>query len=497
MPTLKIILSSTGCGSGTGGLCIEDLSPGTANDSNILTITVLNNTGNGYTLTANVGDNTTNSGRFNTSDLVHTDTNITNKFTSLATNANIANNTDLTDSTWGYSYKDETLSNPSWSNYSGLPLYSATTPATLKTSYSPATSAEGDNIKFKIAAKSASNQASGEYNNVINFMITSQPIPVTLSMAYENAGKQKHNGYYKLQDMNQSICNATEVLDEGSQMQAIDIRDNKVYWITKLQDGKCWMTQNLDLNLSTSTALTNADTDLNTVSSWTPMRSTINAVTDENTAGAITGFAVDNNTPYSIDTGDYYWRNTSYNDISACNVGTSYNSCDYLTKPDNTWKNYFSITPYASNGAHGHVGNFYNWSALVASNDTSGYTSSTYANVMNNPPNSICPKGWRLPTVSNDSYAINGTNEYARLANLYIGYSGNEEISAENLWNAPTYWVLAGYVQLIASRPNQILYSPSYNGMLGSSTVNNSTMNYGIGWSGRRVVPEYSDYSRA
>ena len=185
LPTLKIILSSTGCGSGTGGLCIDNLSPGTANDSNILTITVLNNTGNGYTLTANVGDNTTNNGRFNTSDLVHTDTNITNKFVSLATNANIANNTDLTDSTWGYSYKDETLSNPSWSNYSGLPLYSATTPATLKTSYSPATSAEGDNIKFKIAAKSASNQASGEYNNVINFMITSQPIPVTLFMAWK------------------------------------------------------------------------------------------------------------------------------------------------------------------------------------------------------------------------------------------------------------------------------------------------------------------------
>ena len=304
MPTLKIILSSNDCGSGTGGLCINNLSPGTASDSNILTITVLNNTGNGYTLGASVGDDTISSGRFDTRNLVHSNSSITSSFASIDTNASIASNTGLSDNTWGYAFMDETMNNPTWSSYSGLPLYSSVAPATLKTSLSPATSAEGDKIKFKIAAKSSVSQSSGEYNNVINFTITTQPIPITLSMAYENAGKQKLNGYFKLQDMTMDICNATEVLDEGSQTQLIDIRDNKVYWATKLQDGHCWMTQNLDLNLSSSVALTNADTDLNTVASWTPVRSTINAVTDASTPGSITGWTNDANTPYSVDTGD-------------------------------------------------------------------------------------------------------------------------------------------------------------------------------------------------
>ena len=404
LPTLKIILSSTGCGSGTGGLCIEDLSPGTANDSNILTITVLNNTGNGYTLTANVGDNTTNSGRFNTSDLVHTDTNITNKFTSLATNANIANNTDFTDSTWGYSYMDETLSNPSWSNYSGLPLYSATTPATLKTSYSPATSAEGDKIKFKIAAKSASNQASGEYNNVINFMITSQPIPVTLSMAYENAGKQKYNGYYKLQDMNQSICNATEVLDEGSQMQAIDIRDNKVYWITKLQDGKCWMTQNLDHDIDSTKTYTSNDTDV--PADWKPDKSTYpTSTTTWDTSS--TGY----NIQQSYDPGDKIW-----NGVTTSSSGTTINNMVQGTNQ------------------HYHLGNYYNWGAAVAMNNTSSYTAdNTDVN------QSICPKGWMLPK-SGTTNTSAGSFQY--LVNQYNWASNS--MTNPNMWATPLYFPLAG-----------------------------------------------------
>ena len=46
----------------------------------------------------------------------------------------------------------------------------------------------------------------------------------------------------------------------------------KYYWVAKLADGKCWMTQNLDLDLSTSKALTSADSDV--ASSWTPGYST-------------------------------------------------------------------------------------------------------------------------------------------------------------------------------------------------------------------------------
>ena len=491
MPTLKIILSSNDCGSGTGGLCINNLSPGTASDSNILTITVLNNTGNGYTLGASVGDDTISSGRFNTRNLVHSNSSITSSFASIDTNASIASNTGLSDNTWGYAFMDETMNNPTWSSYSGLPLYSSFAPATLKTSLSPATSAEGDKIKFKIAAKSSVSQSSGEYNNVINFTITTQPIPVTLSMAYENAGKQKLNGYFKLQDMTVDICNATEVLDEASQMQAIDIRDNKVYWITKLQDGHCWMTQNLDLNLSSSVALTSDTTDLNTVSSWTPVRSTTNAVTNASTSGSITGWVDDANTPYSVDTGNYYWKNTPFYDSALCNKtvgGIEYQGCNYLVKTNNTsWATYFSTTPYASNGTHGHIGNYYNFSAAVASNNTASYTASTFANPANNPPNSICPKGWRLPTITSASptYATQGSkDEFSRLAYIYANYIGNTSISSEGLEKAPLYYPRSGGV--ISS----ILYGAGYRGYGWSSTVSTSTDAYNLSFNSGVVHPQ-------
>ena len=497
MPTLKIILSSNDCGSGTGGLCINNLSPGTASDSNILTITVLNNTGNGYTLGASVGDDTISSGRFDTRNLVHSNSSITSSFASIDTNASIASNTGLSDNTWGYAFMDETMNNPTWSSYSGLPLYSSTAPATLKTSLSPATSAEGDKIKFKIAAKSSVSQSSGEYNNVINFTITTQPIPVTLSMAYENAGKQKLNGYFKLQDMTMDICNATEVLDEGSQTQLIDIRDNKVYWATKLQDGHCWMTQNLDLNLSSSVALTNADTDLNTVASWTPVRSTINAVTDASTPGSITGWTNDANTPYSVDTGNWYWKNSPFYDSSICDQtigGITYQSCNYLVKTNSaSWATYFSTTPYASNGTHGHVGNYYNWSAAVASNDTSSYTTSTFDNIANNPPNSICPKGWRLPTVASQApdYTVAGSkDEFSRLAYLYANYTGNIGIPSEGLERSPLYYSRSGNIH------DSELYRAGGSGYGWSSTVNTSVSIYFLGFESSAILPQHANSTR-
>ena len=78
-----------------------------------------------------------------------------------------------------------------------------------------------------------------------------------------------------MQDMETSICESTTLVDEQNTLQLVDIRDNKLYWVTKLQDGHCWMTQNLDLDLNTTTILTPADSDV--TANWTPVRATINA----------------------------------------------------------------------------------------------------------------------------------------------------------------------------------------------------------------------------
>ena len=151
-PTLSIGLS-------TDSLTIDNLVPGTTNDSNTVTVTVASNTPYGYVLSAGVGSDDTTSPYYNTSSLTHENTTISNVFSSVDTNASL-DSLD-TDNTWGYS--TSTNGGTSWSTYSGLshtatkPLLDISDPATPST------------IDFKIAARSASTQASGTYNNVITF----------------------------------------------------------------------------------------------------------------------------------------------------------------------------------------------------------------------------------------------------------------------------------------------------------------------------------------
>ncbi len=79
-----------------------------------------------------------------------------------------------------------------------------------------------------------------------------------------------------MQEMTSAVCDGVII---GTTAQLKDVRDGKYYWVTKLADGKCWMTQNLDLDLSTSKALTSADSDV--ASSWTPTYATASTATTQ------------------------------------------------------------------------------------------------------------------------------------------------------------------------------------------------------------------------
>lgn len=164
-----------------------------------------------------------------------------------------------------------------------------------------------------------------------------------------------------LQDMNADVCNSM-TLDK--QYTLTDKRDNKTYTVAKLKmtpDGTrstCWMTQDLALNLSTSQTFTREDTDLNSVDSFTPER---NTTTTLSTAT----FPVDVNHPYSYNSASYGW------------------------------------------------GYFYNWTAAIASNDSSALTAQ-YSEA----PDSICPKGWRLPRTNGASVASR-PNEFGNLLYSY------------------------------------------------------------------------------
>ena len=304
-------------------LIISSLDPGTAADSNIITVSILTNSLSGYTLNATVGNDTT----FNTRNLIHSDTTQTANFGSVdfATTPTISTNSALSPNTWAYSYSTD--DGTTWANYNGLPLWSDTTNiATLKDSNNPVGDSTGDAIKFKIAAKADAAQLAGTYNNVINFTLVAKPTPTTLAMAYADAGKELYNGYYKMQDMTASICNAVEV--EGEPLQVIDIRDGSVYTIDKLA-GACWMTQNLritgdivaaDSNFHTNSTFNPCVGDLTAGNSYDEARCHDSGNTETGvwynyasaSAGTITGSS--NNTPATEDICPAGWHLPGYDE---------------------------------------------------------------------------------------------------------------------------------------------------------------------------------------
>lgn len=146
----------------SGDLIIDNLAPGSSSDSNVIDVTVNSNNITGYVLTATAG-NTSHA------DTDLTQSGVTNKFTSIATNASLSSLT--TDDTWGYSFSSDTGS--TWTNYSGLPLYTSASGAELASVNTNATTP----IKFKIAAKASTTQVSGTYTNVINFIAVANPEP--------------------------------------------------------------------------------------------------------------------------------------------------------------------------------------------------------------------------------------------------------------------------------------------------------------------------------
>ena len=464
-PTISVSLSDS-------DLTIDGLIPGGgAADSNVITVDVSTNTAYGYTLTSTVGASNTTRNLVNSVDNTKT-------FASIDFGSGLASLT--TDNTWGYSYSSD--NGTTWANYSGLPLYGDSTH--VATLIDTDDAADSDSIKFKIAAKAGATQASGEYTNVVNFAAVANAIPATLYDAFAASGAVMANGYYKMQDMTSSICNAAE---GESWLQLVDTRDNKLYWVAKLADGHCWMTQNLDFDIEANTILNSNTTDLNVaydsstgqyaeyndgytesngIISWTPQNTTKHSAT-----GAGTNWTNSYNVAYSLDPGEWYWDGDD-----------STTACDFLTDATCSDESidHFSRSPYSGNGTHGSVGNYYNWSAAIASDGSSSLSSSTYNNITLNPQNSICPKGWRLPTISNVPYTtVNSTSEFGRLNQLYNGGGSTDP----KLISAPLWFVRSGYVN------NGSLYGPGSGAYYWSSTVVSSIRAYSLYFAATGVNP--------
>ena len=285
-PTLSINISSS-------DLIIDNLTPGTNSDSNIINVSVATNAAYGYTLSATVGDSL-----HNNTNLTHT--NNINVFSNIATDSSLPSLT--TDNTWGYSYK--LSNNTTWNNYSGLSTEIGKTLVNTDNQLAKP-------IDFKIAAKASSTQPSGTYTNTINFIAVSKPIPKTI----EDIVYMQTFGELLPTDL-QSVKDSME---EEHAYILKDARDEQDYTIAKLKDGKIWMTKNL--NLAGGTEITSELSDVST----------------NYTLPTANGFQEGNRLPESSQTGfsndaQAYVYNTGNNTDNCASPGCySYYSWDTVT----------------------------------------------------------------------------------------------------------------------------------------------------------------------
>ncbi len=185
--------------------------------------------------------------------------------------------------------------------------------------------------------------------------------PTTFDEAYLAAGKTKSGSYYMMQDMDANLCHAVTV-NEVTQL--TDTRSgNYTYYIAKLKDDKCWMTQNLKLGTNVSSlTLTNADSNIS-ASSWTLNGKVASPGKFTTYTSCVTGTCEDRHT-----------STTYYNDNNA-----------YYCAPD-------------SASSNNYVGCYYNWYSATASSGTSSITPVGTSTGYKDVSSSICPKNWYLPS---------------------------------------------------------------------------------------------------
>ena len=273
----------------------------------------------------------------------------------------------------------------------------------------------------------------------------------------------------------QDVAEWKDELNTHDTVLAIDKRDYKAYWVTKLLDGHIWMTQNLaiDLNVGENEdktqimrTFTSEDTDLNTIYNET------------------TGNYAEYHDGYEYD---------STNDVISWTPADSAATINFTGTNVSGWQN-SDTAPYTANKTdstetgHNSLGNYYNWTAAIASNNSSSLTQNTINDISKNPKNSICPKGWRLPTISNQSDTLpDSTNEFARLNYIYNDSKTSGENADMGLVTEPLWFVKSGLVwerfldryNTFGTYRSSTVYAANYSHELNLSTSSVVTNNTG------------------
>jgi len=321
---------------------------------------------------------------------------------------------NFTNNTWGYGISNTnntTIANNELT-YSTIP--NGSTP--IKTVSKPD---EGDDTyKLVFAARIGDDKPVDHYQSQVLLSVTAS--------AKETASL---GDITYMQEVTPEVCSSTPEADASgnNQYQLIDKRDNKKYWVAKLKDGNCWMTQNLDLDLNGRT-LTTTDSDVTT--NWT------------STTGA-----------------SALWSTKGNNDIKYYDPGDKYCPSGNCGSTTNT----------SSNNGHDHQGNYYSFNAATAG------TGQSVTSTGQNASSSICPKGWQLP--------ISGNKDDKSFGKLTADYGIVDDATGSTaLRAAPLYFIYGGAVYSGS-------LSAGSNGFYWSSAAWTASQAYGLSLLPSNVFP--------
>ncbi|MBO4812806.1 hypothetical protein J5491_01525, partial [Candidatus Saccharibacteria bacterium] len=183
----------------------------------------------------------------------------------------------------------------------------------------------------------------------------------------------------------------------GDITQLDDLRDSETYYIGKLADGNCWMLDNLRLDLTNSTTISNTTADNTNATAYalTKLKSGGGTTSDRY---ATTGL-----------TGSNWTKGVSY---SAPLVNAAYKN---------------TVVSTVIGQGSGKQGVYYNYCAASAGSHCWGNGTSP-GTVLIHASEDICPKGWRLPTGTN-------SGEYQA---AYYSYGSNRDTLSTALSDSKT-----------------------------------------------------------
>ena len=346
---------------------------------------------------------------------------------------------------------------------------------TLVASYPNATSATDDVIfRTYYSAYIAMTQRAGTYTGKVKYVMVHPSTgaapekQISFDTAYAAAGKAKvvvgTSSYYKLQDMNSSICGT---VTKKQTTELVDTRDNTIYHVGKLLDNHCWLLDNLALDLVDANVQTNINPG-NTNASATALDalfgvSNRNSSTDPDGNLATAGVAEWGSYSYTVPFIDSRWKDdvNSSDSIEALRdskYGIYYNYCAA------------SAGFYCYDSGKGR-GEYTDRTAIDTEYD-------------------ICPAGWRLPTGSyyESYYRPEGGDLY------YLARAYSETYFSSALTEEPGYTDFRTAFRLPLSGYHIFSYplSQGESGGVWSSTIYDTTRAYyiNVGTSSVSCLPQ-------